>query len=326
MRQAAADTAAQFFQRRLLGQFVPARSPRGMVRNGWKAARRLRRPPRIGIVFGFAAAVPLAVAAFETYAHLGRSPWALGVYLLCFGGIAAFYHFRLRDHRMQNRFQDYRALAEAMRVQMFWGLAATPVAVADNYLRLQSGDLGWIQFALRGPALWASALALELKTPRRDLVEKGWIADQLGFFGRAGADGKATLHGGAAARSKNWAERFVKLGLVLSAILAATEGAKLLGDWPVLESVQDWLIVLTAVAPAVAAFFSVSKDLRAYDAHAHNYALMSRIFARAEQVVAGIDPADDREYRAVVRELGREALAENAEWLLDHRRRPIEQK
>jgi hypothetical protein len=118
----------------------------------------------------------------------------------------------------------------------------------------------------------------------------------------------------------------------VSLILAATEVAKLaLGaygwrpedDWRTLEEAQDWLLVVAATAPAVAAFFTVSVDLRAYEAHAHSYALMGRIFARAEQVAAG---ADDDEFKAVVRELGREALSENAEWLLDHRRRPIEHK
>jgi len=332
--QAAADTAAQFFQRRLLGQFVPARSPGDMLRNGWKALLRLRRPPRIGIAFGFAAAVPAAVAMFETYAHLGRSAWALGLYLAVFAGSAAFYHFHVRHHELQNRFQDYRALAEAMRVQLFWALAATPVAVSDNYLRKQGGELGWIQFALRGPALWATALALELKAPRRELVTKGWIEDQLGFFGRPGADGgKARLHEHAATRGRLWAKRFLLYGgLGVSLILAATEAAKLAlgaqgwhpdGAWHLVEDAQDWLLVLAATAPAVAAFFTVSVDLRAYEAHAHSYALMGRIFARAEQVATG---ADDREFQALVRELGREALAENAEWLLDHRRRPIEYK
>ena len=331
--QAAADTAAQFFQRRLLGQFVPARSPLDILRNGWKALLRLRRPPRIGIVFGFAAAVPAAVAMFETYAHLGRSPWALGLYLAVFAGSAAFYHFHVRHHELQNHFQDCRALAEAMRVQLYWALAATPVAVSDNYLRLQSGELGWIQFALRGPALWASALAMELTAPRRDLVTKGWIEDQLSFFGRPGVGGgKATLHEHAADRSRLWAKRFLYGGLGVSLILAATEVAKLaLGaygwhpedDWHTLEEAQDWLLVLAATAPAVAAFFTVSVDLRAYEAHAHSYALMGRIFARAEQVAAG---AEEDEFKAVVRELGREALSENAEWLLDHRRRPIEHK
>ena len=331
--QAAADTAAQYFQRRLFGQFVPGRSPIDILRNGRKALLLLRRPPRIGIVFWFAAAVPAAVAMFETYAHLSHSPWALGLYLAIFAGSAAFYHFYVRHRELQNHFQDCRALAEAMRVQLFWALAATPVAVSDNYLRLQSGELGWIQFALRGPALWASALAVELKAPRRDLVTKGWIEDQLVFFGRPGVGGgKAVLHEHAAGRSRLWAKRFLYGGLGMSLILAATEVAKLvLGtqgwhpevDSHILEEAQDWLLVLAAMGPAVAAFFTVSTDLRAYEAHAHSYALMGRIFARAEQIAAG---ANDDEFKAVVGELGREALSENAEWLLDHRRRPIEHK
>jgi hypothetical protein len=329
--QAAADTAAQYFQRRLLGQFVPARSMREVLANGWKTLRQLRRPPRIGVLFGFAAAVPAAVLLFVIYAHLGRSPWALGLYLAVFAGSAALYHFHVRRHELQNRFQDYRALAEAMRVQLFWALAATPVAVSDNYLRLQSGELGWIQFALRGPALWASALALELKTPKRDLVTKGWIEDQLDFFGRPGAaSGKTILHEHAAQRGRLWARRFLFGGLGVSAILAVIEALKLAfgvhgqhpdGVWHVVAEAQEWLLVLAATAPAVAAFFTVSVDLRAYDAHAHSYALMGRIFERAREVAAG---ATDQEFQALVRELGREALAENAEWLLDHRRRPIE--
>ena len=329
--QAAADTAAQFFQRRLLGQFVPARSPREMLANGWKATRRLRRPPRIGVVFGFAAAVPVAVLLFVSYSHLGRSPWALGLYLAVFAGGAAFYHFHVRHHELQNRFQDYRALAEAIRVQLFWALAATPVAVSDNYLRLQSGELGWIQFALRGPALWASALALELKTPQRDLVTKGWIEDQLGFFGRPGVGGgKATLHEYAAHRGRLWARRFLFGGLGIAVILAVIEALKLAlgargphpgGVWHIAAEAQEWLLVLAATAPGVAAFFTISVDLRAYEAHAHSYALMGRIFKRARQMAAD---GNDLEFQALMRELGREALAENAEWLLDHRHRPIE--
>jgi hypothetical protein len=79
--------------------------------------------------------------------------------------------------RSASRFQDYRALAEALRVQVFWA-AATPEAVADSYLRKQSGELGWIQFALRGPALWATAAALALGRPCRDYVTHGWMNDR----------------------------------------------------------------------------------------------------------------------------------------------------
>jgi hypothetical protein len=63
-------------------------------------------------------------------------------------------------------------------------------APADNYLRQQSGELGWIQFALRGPALWAAALALALSKPNRPIVTAGWMEDQLNFFGKDRDSGK----------------------------------------------------------------------------------------------------------------------------------------
>ena len=289
------------------------------------------------MVFGFVAVVPLAVLLFSTYAHLGRSLWALGLYLAVFAGSATYYHAHVRHHQWQNRFQDYRALAEAMRVQLFWALAATPAAASDNYLRKQSGELGWIPFALRGPALWAAALALALDHPQRQMVTRGWIEDQRNFFTGPVSEvvgGKAGLNKRAAERGEHWAHMFLFGGLGGALVLAAIEvlrlalqanGVDLEKLWPELHHAQDWLLVLAATAPAVAAFFTVSVDLRAYEAHAHSYALMGRIFERARREATCTSAAtDDREFQALVRELGREALAENAEWLLDHRHRPIE--
>jgi len=61
-----------------------------------------------------------------------------------------------------------------------------------------------------------------------------------------------------------------------------------------------------------------------HEAQADSYGLMGRMFDRARRVAATAD--DDEAFEDVVRDLGREALAENAEWLLNHRRRKIEQK
>ena len=226
--QAAADTAAQAYQRRLLGQFVPAASFGAMCANGWKVLRNTRRPPRPGVLFGFVALVPLAVLLFEAYAHLWRSLWVIGAYLVLFAVSIAYYHLRVGRREWQNRFQDYRALAEAMRVQLFWALAATPAA-ADNYLRKQSGELGWIQFALRGPALWGVALALTLDRPQREIVTRGWIEDQRDYFVGSGPDfkaGKARLNEQAAERGKRWARRFLFSGLAFAVVLAAVEAVR----------------------------------------------------------------------------------------------------
>ena len=84
--------------------------------------------------------------------------------------------------KWQSHFEDYRALAEGMRVQLYWAIAAVPAAVSDHYLRKQYGELGWIQFALRGPALWGAALANTLGQPRRMTVLRGWITHQALYF------------------------------------------------------------------------------------------------------------------------------------------------
>ena len=334
--QAASDTAAQFFQRRLMGELTPAKFPLEMWKKVREAVRDYGRPPLLGIVFMFAALVPIAVLLFETYAHMGRSPLALGLYLVLFAGAAAFYRFRVHRHELQNRFQDYRALAEAMRVQLFWAAAAMPEAASDSALRKQSGELGWIQFALRGPAAWATAAALGLdQKPCRALVMKGWVRDQIEyFFGVPGRRaGKAADNANAAKRGELWAQLFLGGGLVFSLMLALIEAARVLatgtplahdGRMHRLIEAQDLLLVLAATSPALAAFFTVWVELRAYQAQAHSYDLMGRIFTRAEAIAQGA--GDDQVFIAVMRDLGREALAENAEWLLDHRRRKIEQK
>jgi hypothetical protein len=325
--QAAADTAAQSFQRRLLGVWGPAAPFRARLYTGWRYARRHWRVPPLGVLFGFAAVVPAAVAAFEIYAHLDYT-WGLFVYLALLLGSVLYYHSRVRRHQWQNRFQDYRALAEAMRVQVFWGLAATPVAAADNYLRKQSGELGWIQFALRGPALWAAALALAMGTPNREMVTKGWIKDQRDFFGKDENSGKAADNKRAARNSTRLFRAFLFGGVGVSLLLAVLEIVWLAAGrnsvWHQLYEVKHLLVVIAATAPALAAFFAISAEKRAYEAHFHSYTLMGAIFSRALREAKAVAPGNDKEFQDLVRDLGREALAENAEWLLDHRHRPIE--
>ncbi len=328
--QAAADTAAQAYQVWLFGNFVPANSPFDMLASARKAWRRTRRIPRVGAVFVFAAAVPLAVALFELQAVNLEQPIALQAilaYLFVFIGTTA-YNVHVARSDWQSRFQDCRALAEAMRVQLYWAIAAVPAAVSDHYLRKQIGELGWIQFALRGPSLWAAGLVETLRTPRRDIVGSGWIDDQKTYFGE-----KGPLHHGAGRRSQMWIFGLASLGVVITVLLLVFE---ILVQYPpaegsatsaVLNLLRDHhgsIIISAATLPALAAFFSVSRDQRAYEHHAHSYELMRRMFTRASE--AATAKQSDEEFSNLVRELGREALAENAEWLVEHRHRKIEQR
>ena len=178
--QAAPDVAAQRYQRRLLGQFAPAPHWSSLLVKGWNVVRMnwsQKRPPgmpwwtillpRLGVIFTFTALVPLAVLLFEIHVADNFHPLWLLAYISLFLVVLGYYRYRVMPEQWQDRFQDYRALAEAMRVQLFWGLARLPDGVADYTLRQQRGELGWINFALRGPALWAAALAENLSVPER---------------------------------------------------------------------------------------------------------------------------------------------------------------
>lgn len=318
--QATADSVAQRFQRRMLGVWVPARSLAELLGNGGTFWTRHTRVPPPGLLFGFAAIVPLAVLAFELYAHPGHPIGWLWLYLILFGGGVAI--SEIAEHQgWQSTFQDNRALAEGLRVQLAWALAGLPDAVADHYDRRLRGELGWIGLALRGPALWSLAVSAGHAAPDRDWITRRWIAGQHEFFlGNTSRIGKARLNQAAAETGIRRFKRFLRAGLALAGLLLLAEVARPALEPHLVDEAVSLLLVASATASAVAAFFAVSVEKRAYEAHAHAFAGAGRQFGLAQQLAQGCDTGT---FRRLVLELGEEALRENAEWLLDHRRRPI---
>jgi hypothetical protein len=209
-----------------------------------------------------------------------------------------------------------------------------PIAASDNYLRKQAGELGWIQFALRGPAVWATALALELKSPRREDVRRGWIVHQIKFFfGSEEQPGKAKQNEIAANRNKNMALGCFGAAMAVIAALFVVETGHALLDGSsgclvavlnIIDGFHEYLEVFAIVLSAIAASVTVSTNIRAYKAHAHNYKQMGDIFTRASNSAVLIPEGDVVKYQKLIRDLGREALSENAEWLMDHRDREVE--
>jgi hypothetical protein len=131
------------------------------------------------------ALVLLAVVCFEAYAHLfppqdPRVIAFLAAYLAVIG-IADLVYLFLRQRQSQNRFQDYRALAEGLRVQFYWRLAGLPHSGADYYLRKQRDELAWIRDALRG---WSVRSPPVPRGDARSLAAR-WIRDQRDYFIRA---------------------------------------------------------------------------------------------------------------------------------------------
>lgn len=274
-----------------------------------KRARRI-----LGAITALAVAM---VLTFEFYGHLPPT-WATRYWIT--GYFAAFliaFLIYLLDSWCQfyTRFLDYRGLAEGMRVQIFWHLAGLRELVADNYLYRQRGELRWVRDALR-----AVMTGMPSTESRMDLVRKYWIDDQSKYFTRT-AKREADVH-----EVLGWcAVILFGLGFVMAVYM-------LLSEWRAeTEPLQrdSWLVVgpilLVAFLPALAAAIKGYALKRAYAEHAKQYERMARIFALARKRLGTIEEmALATRTRSVLLALGREALAENAEWILLHRERLIE--
>jgi hypothetical protein len=271
-------------------------------------------------ILGIAVILPSAVFAFELHAHYFPEPAMLLVYLATIGLPLAFYQLYIKRREWQNHFQDFRALAEALRVQLFWGLAGLPRAVTECYLRKHHHEMNWIRQALLGPAL--QSLAVAFGPVRQDMVMRFWIDDQFAYFSGTTANGtsrpgKAEQNRRIYRRCEFWANAVYVTGLCI--------GFAMLPVYHRLDRATHHLAIMSiALAPAIAAAISVVSEKRAFRDHAHQYARMGRLFGEAARLIRRNAHDPPQEFAAIVGDLGAEALAENGDWLLAHRERQVE--
>ena len=85
------------------------------------------------------------------------------------------------------------------------------------------------------------------------------------------------------------------------------------------------VVVVIGLLPGLAATLTAYSERLALKAQARQYDRMSVLFERAYELLPErIDATSASLVRAVYRELGIEAMRENAEWVAVHRQRPIQ--
>ena len=280
--------------------------------------------------------------AASPFAWLLAAPWGLLLASLAFSGLASFAAMRLRRADAQNRYQDARALAEALRVELFWRLAGIEDDVADHYRGMQRGELAWIRRALRAVSLRPpGARALEAPAASTadvaleslDLVRDAWVRAQLAYFSH-----KAEAEHGAHERSERRVRALLTASIGLSLLLAAILVVPLLLPVPWMADLRHGVetplwhgaFLFSIVTCAIAAGLVHTYDQHLARAeHVKRYARMGALFATAAERLDALDrttePGERAEgSRAILRRLGAEALAENGEWLVLHRERPLE--
>lgn len=132
------------------------------------------------ILFGMIAVATIALILRNLADEEVRRVY-LAVYLLLLT-LADLFYLRTRWKHSQDHFQDYRAVAEGLRVQFYWRLGGSASAVSDYYLRKQRSELRWIRDLLRVCALRTPWPA----TGDFAAVQRLWVKDQRAYFDRAG--------------------------------------------------------------------------------------------------------------------------------------------
>ncbi len=330
-------------------------------------------------------AVFLAATAFAIHSTLlpeeaRRNPGWLALYLGLLASAAGI-HAVAERRNLHNKFLDYRAVAEGLRVQFFWRLGGRKTLAADHYLRWQRSELEWIRLVLRA---WALPLygADSLPQDADAMVWRHWIDHQAGYFKRKEPEKRNLLLRLTSIRnvlillslavaafevfhqpcSAWWARPLViaaaggavvligqglwelwlkirwkpdakecRLSVVrgtLDAIESFLGFAVLLGglwSWAAWERVDPlrldltpdvWRMLIMGLAAVAAALIYTYADTMALSDEAKQYERMGAIFSTAlskENAEPGLLDA-----------LGKEALAENGEWVLMHRERPVE--
>lgn len=185
----------------------------------------------------------MAVVFFQLYAHAfpGDDPRVvlfLAGYVAMLG-VADVVYLVARHRQSQNKFQDYRAVAEGLRVQFYWRLAGLAHSAADFYLRKQRDELAWIREAIR-----AFGVRTEPATPGDvRALASGWIESQRSYYTRSTGRERARL-----ARYRS-----IAAGVILASLLWAIPSVALnvralprdRFDWPRL--LQLPLLVVTLV-------------------------------------------------------------------------------
>ncbi len=261
-------------------------------------------------------------------------PWLLLLFLA--SSIVASYwvHREATEQDYQNKHQDYRALAEALRIQFFWQVAGVRGDVADHYLRKQRGALEWIRNALRAWDTESSANeareAVEgLRPERLAYVARNWVFEQRNYFASKARREQATLE-----EEEKKIEWLVRISVVMAILLAVVLTVPLLVPIHALEAVKHWVeeplthgivMVIIVTLAVVAGLRHGYNQQMARSEHAKQFGRMSELFDAAQtHLSAQLDAGKLEDGAALLRELGQEALEENGDWVLLHRERPLE--
>ena len=252
----------------------------------------------------------------------GQSHW-LGFLCGSFGLVCALLALRHWSGKriLDTRHEDYRAMAEGLRVKFFWKRVRINDSIIDHYLGKHRSELDWIRNGFRGwnvsdrteDPVELHSLEVEEQRNRLAFVRKHWIDQQREYFLRAGK------------RNHESEEHFERFGLISMLAVVALGLGLIYGAVRHGGAHREEMVIALEAFLAIAALLHHFNNRMGYAEYAKQYERMASLFAHGSHRLGQFLAQNDyqKAQRVVVR-IGHEALTENGDWVLLRRERPLE--
>jgi hypothetical protein len=249
----------------------------------------------------------------------------LAVFL--FGTLLAMWAHRRSWHR---KYLDYRALAEALRVDFFWEVAGVRKEfdgefAHESFLQKQDVELQWIRNAMRAVSLQLAIRPSGDFAKGFPFVYAAWVGDddlvngtgQMLYYRQRLQTLKRKLH-----NSERIDRALLFGGLVLALAFALDVALRSRSVYLLPEYLRGWMLWALALLPVYAAIFEIYLNEKADRALIRQYRYMYSLFSFAAGELRAA--ATNERKLEILRSLGHACLAEHAQWILAHRDKRIQ--
>jgi hypothetical protein len=263
----------------------------------------------------------------DSFGHIAMVAITGVLAVFLFGTLLAVWAHRRAWHR---KYLDYRALAEALRVDFYWEVAGVRNESAgefahESFLQKQDVELQWIRNAMR-------AVSLQLAIHPCGNFEEGfpyvfanWVGDddpvkgsgQIFYYRHSLQKLKSKLH------RYERIDRVLLFGGLILALLFALDVAMRGSGYSLLPGqTRSGLLWGLALVPVYAAIFEIYLNEKADRALIRQYQYMYSLFVFAADQLRAAGTVERK--LAILRSLGHACLAEHAQWILAHRDKRIQ--
>lgn len=214
--------------------------------------------------------------------------------------------------RLEERYYDYRALAECLRVQFYWKSVSINENAHSSYSKKNEYELGWIVAAAKNISMdinYELALGNGPK-PDYDSVKEHWMSNQFHYFEKKDNANKKNI-------GKHKKVMYTLFGASLVFVLLLIMERLVFINYYNGEYLMHLFLFLIDVSLAGGAIISGYLDKSQLESELKQYSRMIMIFREGIKEYCDVCKEGDEEYiKKTIIELGKDALAESADWVL----------